>query len=77
MKGEKAPLSPVSEAQYEEDDDGGLVMYDVAEVGVPAVSFSQVYFLSLSLITFSSNYSDRFLMEATDGSLCLRPLCVI
>jgi hypothetical protein len=37
MKGEKAPLSPVSEAPDEEDDDGGLMMYDVAEVGVPAV----------------------------------------
>lgn len=37
MKGEKAPLSPVSEAIDEDDFDGGIMMYDVAEVGVPSV----------------------------------------
>ncbi|ODM93669.1 Monocarboxylate transporter 9 [Orchesella cincta] len=36
MKGEKAPLSPVSEAQ-DEDDDDGLYMYDIRDAGVPAV----------------------------------------
>lgn len=37
MRGEKAPLSPVSEAP-DEDDDEGLVMYDIRDAGVPAVS---------------------------------------
>lgn len=43
MKEEKAPLSPVSEAvDEEEDEDGGLMMYDMAEVGVPAVSYPTI-----------------------------------
>lgn len=37
MKGEKAPLSPVSEGQ-DEDEDDGLYMYDIRDAGVPAVS---------------------------------------
>jgi len=42
MKGEKAPLSPVSEAP-DEDDDDGLYMYDIRDAGVPAVSYYYLF----------------------------------